>query len=249
MNYALITGASSGLGAETARQLASRVDYLILVARREDRLQALAQSLACPCHLIVADLETDSGIQQVHEAVTQASQKGDSLDWAILAAGWGRMGALTPETEAAACSMLNLNVVALTRLTARLQPALKRNLILYASVAAFLPQPYFAVYAASKAYVFSLARAFRAENPHLHVVAVCPNPVDTEFFNHTGEQASKLKQLGLERPEHVVKKALAAVEKNRPVSLSHPLAHLIRVLAKVVPIRWALWIERRIGLY
>lgn len=249
MRYAVITGASSGLGAETARQLDGQLDELWLVARRGERLEDLGRSLKTKTRVLALDLSLPEGQAALTEAVRQAYHEGHELEYLVLAAGWGRLGRLCPDTAEAARSMIRLNIESLTVSCAELLPYCEKYVVLYASVAAFLPQPYFAVYAASKSYVLSLSRALRYEYPRLSITAVCPNPVETEFFNHTGESPSGVKTIGIERADKVVATALRRVRQNRPVSLSCFASRSIVRAVRLCPTSLAMKIEKLLGVF
>lgn len=187
-SVALITGASSGLGAEFARQLAPYAKTLILVARRRERLEALRDELARPgltiqLHTVnLADAEATTSFLQ---ELANGNQRVTLL---INNAGLGDHGLFESSDWARVELMLNVNVVALTRLTRALLPELiqARGAVLnVSSVASLLPLPKLAVYAATKAYVTSFSEALRAElrDTGVSVTAVCPGPVTTEFYD------------------------------------------------------------------
>jgi short-subunit dehydrogenase len=192
---ALITGASAGLGAEFAYQLAPRVDRLVLVARRENLLQQLADEIRLrfpkvAVAVFVADLTKSD---QRTSLVEQLRETGFLPDLLVNNAGMGDYGEFSssdwPKTEA----MLRLNIEALTHLThALVQPMIRRGggaILNVSSLASLLPIPDFAVYAASKSYVTSFSEALRIElrDHDIPVLALCPGPVHTEF----GQQARR----------------------------------------------------------
>ena len=224
---ALITGASSGLGEEFALQLASRVDKLVLVARREPLLRQLGERIRA-LHPAVEVL--------IHAAdLTDPGERDDLVDTLILQrcipdllvnnAGLGDYGEFVTADWGKLRAMLGLNIEALTHLTHALLPAMircRRGAILnVSSLASLLPLPDFAVYAATKAYVTSFSEALRIElrDHHIPVLAVCPGPVKTEF----GEVARRHGE-ARDMPGHrcfyvpkqqVVAEALTALERNR----------------------------------
>lgn len=186
---ALITGASSGLGEEFALQLAPRADKLILVARREDRLQALATVIQekfpqVAVEILPADLSSPSGCEALLQALATKNLRPDLL---VNNAGLGDYGEFAGSDWSRTESMLQVNMLALTRLTHAIVNQMiesKRGAIInISSLASTLPMPDFAVYAATKAYVSSFSEALRIElKPHgIPVLAVCPGPVKTEF--------------------------------------------------------------------
>ncbi|MBV9128059.1 MAG: SDR family oxidoreductase [Verrucomicrobia bacterium] len=186
---ALITGASSGIGLEMARQLAPMAAHLILVARRRDRLEELRQELLgtnpelrvdCQC-VDLADKH------QVGELIAWLRDNQAKLDFLINNAGLGDHGPFEASDWERVERILQVNVVALTELCHRLIPLLRRHrpgaILNVSSVASFLPVPEMAVYAATKAYVSSFSEALRAElrGTGIAVTHLCPGPVDTEF--------------------------------------------------------------------
>ena len=223
---ALITGASSGLGAEFARQLAPVAKTLILVARRLDRLEALRDKLARPgltIHCRQVDLADDAAIE---EFIGWLIALDEPVDFLVNNAGLGDHGAFDTSNWKRVRQMLDVNIGALTRLTHTLVPMLKQRpraaILNVSSVASFVPIPRLAVYAASKAYVTSFSEALRAELRHtgVRVITLCPGPVPTEFSNaaqrpvnpdprHTPDEVKV-------SPEEVVAQALEGVERDRP---------------------------------
>jgi short-subunit dehydrogenase len=184
---ALITGASSGLGAEYARQLAPHVSGLILVARRQDRLEALRTELARPgldiqCHAV--DLADRGALDAFLTTIMEATPAVDLL---INNAGLGDHGFFDTSDWARCEAMIEVNIRALTRITHALLPRLVGAgggaILNVSSLASFMPVPQLAVYAATKAYVSSFTEALRAELRGTGVVVsyVCPGPVTTEF--------------------------------------------------------------------
>ena len=122
------------------------------------------------------------------------------------------------------------------------------RIIQLASSAAFMPQPYFAVYAASKSYVYSFSRALSEElrSRRIYVTAVCPGPVDTPFFDIAEKDGKTLsiKKLTLASPEKVVERAIADSFHKKKISVYNPYIRAFHVLAKIVPHQWILFIMR-----
>src|SRR5207244_10781830 len=186
---ALITGASAGIGREFARQLAARVGTLVLVARREQRLNELRDELRnrnaqLTVHMRAVDLCQKS---QIDELVRWLDQEKIDIDFLINNAGLGDYGPFATSDPERDDRIIQLNIIALTSLTRHLLPpmiARKCGAILnVSSSAGFLPIPGMGVYAASKAYVTSLSESLRAEvrGNGVTVTALCPGPVHTEF--------------------------------------------------------------------
>ncbi len=188
---ALVTGASSGLGAEFARQLASRGHDLILVARRQERLAALAGELAdrhgIATEPLIADLADPAGVAQVEACIAGLPR----LDLLVNNAGFGIGGAFARADVAGQADMLNVHVMAPMRLArAALPGMIARRLggiINVASVAAFMALPDNVNYCATKAYLvtFSQALAAEARQHGVRVQALCPGFTVTEFHSHT----------------------------------------------------------------
>lgn len=194
---ALITGASSGIGAELAKLCAADGYAVILVARRAERLAELAEKLAreygVAARAIAADLEDEAASVWLHQQTL-----GDDVQILMNNAGFGVGGAYTQtdwETEA---RLIQVNVVSLAHLTKLFARDMVRRgsgrILNVASTAAFVPGPFMAVYYASKAFVvsFSLAVANELQGTAVSVTVLCPGPTRTEFFTAAGIEGSKL---------------------------------------------------------
>jgi uncharacterized protein len=190
---ALVTGASSGLGVGYAHELAQRGADLVLVARRQERLEALAVELAekygTKSTVIPIDLSRPDA---VGELVTDITDRGITVGTLVNNAGFGTFGHFVDLDPARESQEVAVNVQALTALTRALLPGLLRTaitnphgaaLVNLASTAAFQPLPHMAVYGATKAYVLSFTQAlwYETRGTGLKVLAVCPGPVSTEF--------------------------------------------------------------------
>jgi short-subunit dehydrogenase len=217
---ALVTGASSGIGAVYARELAARGADLILVARREDTLTALADKLSTEyghrADVIAADLAEPGAADLVAQRV---SELGRTVDILVNNAGFGAHGDLAAADPARLSAMVQLNCATVVDLTRRYLPGMltrrRGTIINVASTAAFQPVPHMAVYGASKAFVLSFTEAIWAEArpAGVRVVAICPGATDTAFFDVAGEAAA----LGSRRtPEQVVATTFRALDRGRP---------------------------------
>ena len=220
---ALITGASSGIGAELARQLAPYARTLILVARSRDALVRLATELARPGLEVTvhpADLADAGQLAAVIAAAREAK-----VDFLINNAGLGDHGLFEKSDWSRVQAMIDVNITALTRLTHGILPAMvarKSGRILnVSSIAGDIPVPGMAVYAATKSYVTSLTEATRAElnGTGVTVTAVCPGPVDTRFSS-TAERPGErddMKSPSILKATipQVARAALIAVERGR----------------------------------
>jgi uncharacterized protein len=250
---ALITGASSGLGREFARQLAGRARSLVLVARREQRLSELRGELTQHHpNLVVHIRETDlADLAQLKELVAWLEREKINVDLLINNAGLGDSGPFATSNPKHNEQMMLVNMVALTSLTRHLLPqmiARKRGGILnVSSSAGFLPIPGFAVYAASKAYVTSFSEALRTElrGTGVSVCALCPGPVHTEFqevAKRPGGQPDSGPEFVYVSVEQVVHDALAALDADRPLVIPGFAMKLAMFLVRITPmsiLRWA----------
>jgi short-subunit dehydrogenase len=188
----LITGASAGIGAELARVFAAHGHRLALVARRADRLLALAAELKAQGKpepiVIVCDLAAPDAGDRIEAALAAADVE---LDHLVNNAGFGLFGPSLELDRAGQLGIVDVNIRALTELSLRFSKQLIKNrggLLNVGSIAGFLPGPGMAVYYASKAYVMSFTEALRKElAPHgVRVTLVCPGPVPTEFQDRAG---------------------------------------------------------------
>lgn len=225
MPTALITGASSGIGAAFARQLATRQTNLVLVARNEAKLQQLAQELQSQFQIqvevLIQDLTVPGAATTVFEAVTQ---KNLTIDLLINNAGFGDYGPFAQSSRQRQLEMIQLNIMALVDLTHQFLPVIQQrrgSIINLASTAAFQPMPYLSVYAATKAFVLSFSEALWAENQQygVKVLAVCPGPTETGFFIEANfpESFSKGSESKVQTsPSEVVSEALKALEADQP---------------------------------
>jgi len=223
---ALVTGASSGIGEEIARQLASRGHGVTLVARREDRLKALADELyethGVRAEHIAADLGSDSGCDEM-----LAKVKALGLDVEVLVnnAGFGGSGPVHRSDPARLASMVALNCETLVYLQASVSPAMadrgRGAIINIASTSAFQPIPFTSTYAATKAFVLSLSEGTHNElsGKGVTVTAVCPGPVKTEFAEQAGigEANDKLPGFIWTDVEQVAREAVEGAEKGSRV--------------------------------
>jgi hypothetical protein len=188
----LITGASAGIGTELARVFASNGHRLALVARRADRLTALAGEIAAagaaPPIVIACDLERPGASDEIAAALAAA---GAEVEYVVNNAGFGLFGRAIELDRTAQLGMIDLNIRALTDLSLRFSDQLIRHrggILNVASIAGFLPGPGMAVYYASKAYVLSFSEALRGElaSRGVRVTVLCPGPVPSEFQARAG---------------------------------------------------------------
>lgn len=215
---ALITGASSGIGAEFARELARRAVNLILVARSADKLQQLAVQLNKQHNVAVETIVRDLGEEYAARKVAAEVKKRNlTVDILVNNAGIAFQGEFAALSETQNHSQIMLNVAALVDLTHSFLPEMlaRRDgaIINIGSTTSFYPLAYQAVYGATKAFVLSFSEALWAENRKsgVRVLAVCPGATETAFFDAMGSDVSVRK----DTPQRVVKIGLSALESNR----------------------------------
>jgi len=243
---ALITGASAGIGREFARQLADRARSLVLIARRERRLNELRDELSQQCpNIAISVRKTDlADLAQLNELMAWLDRERIDVDLLINNAGLGDSGDFATSDPIRNQQMTLVNIVALTTITRRLLPqmiARRRGGVLnVSSSAGFLPIPDFAVYAATKAYVTSFSEALRAEvrGTGVSVCALCPGPVHTEF-QEVAKRPDAQPDTGPEfvfvSAEQVVRDALAALEADRPLVIPGFPMKLGMFLVRITP--------------
>ena len=240
----LITGASSGIGAEFARQLAARGHGVFLVARREDRLRDLADEIGrehgVRTEVVACDLEDAAQTLALRETV---AERGLTVEVLVNNAGFSTLGDVhvNPDRQ---IGMIRVNCEALVALTGAFLPAMTERgrgaIINVASMAAFQPIPAQAVYAATKAFVLSFSEAVHTEvrGSGVTVTALCPGPVATEFIEAAGFKKSK-EQMGpgfvWATAEEVAKTGLDAAHKGKRVAIPGTGNRVVAVAAQHTP--------------
>jgi len=217
--WALVTGASAGIGVALARELAGCGAKLILTARRRDRLEALAGELTASgveVRLVVADLNDPAAPQQIYDATEGA---GIPVDILINNAGLGQYGAFCESPAEQELSQVRVNCEAMVRL-ARLfvQRMVERGrgwVLVTASTASYQPVPYLTTYAATKAFdrFFALGLAAEVARFGVKVTALCPGPTDSEFFKVA--KWNLLNGRGLQSTAAVARKAVAGLAQGK----------------------------------
>ncbi len=244
--HAVITGASSGLGAEFARQLAPHAETLVLVARRADALETVKAGLSSSKARIlccVADLATDAGRSAV---TTFLDAHGVRLNLLINNAGLGDYGFFESSSADKTRTQIDLNITALTLLTHAILPRLRRpgGIVNISSLASRLPMPELAVYAASKAYVtsFSEALALELAPKGVTVTCVCPGPTPTNFSSaarredgtDTNREGQSLLRIP---PEQVVREGLAALQRGQACVFPGRGVSIAGIVFRLMPLR------------
>lgn len=241
LSIAVVTGASSGMGREFVKLLdreLSTLDEIWVIARRGERLKELEKTVKTklvPIELDLAASEASSVLAGM------LKEKNPQIKFLVNSAGFGKIGSIKELPAKDQLSMIRVNCSALTEITCLMLPymAKKSRIINLASAAAFLPQPGFAVYAASKSYVLSFSRALNQElKPSgTSVTAVCPGPVKTEFFD-LAEQTGVVplyKKLVMADPVKVVEKAFRDSIRGKSVSVYGGLMNIFHLITKLLP--------------
>jgi hypothetical protein len=221
--WALVTGASSGLGADFARQLAAAGAHVVLVARREDRLRELARELESAhrvqTRVVAMDLGDPSAPEKLHGQLAAA---GLEIDVLVNNAGFGLHGPFLDIPWEREAEMLQLDIVALThlcKLFLREMVARDRGWLLnVASIGAYQPSPTYASYSAAKAYVLSLSEALSYElrRTKVKVTAVSPGVTRTEFLSVSGQTPTFYQRKMMMESPDVVRVALRALARGKP---------------------------------
>jgi uncharacterized protein len=243
----LITGASAGIGAALAREFAQHGHAVVLTARREAELNALADEIAAVGHarpvLITADLSTPAGVATLANAL--AAQELEPA-FVVNNAGFGLMGEAAALDRARQLAMIDLNMRALTDLSLRWLDSIKRQrggILNVASVAGFLPGPGMAVYHATKAYVLSFTEALHAElaPDGVRVCALCPGPVETAFFDEAGLPHDYFPAYMNRSAERVAREGYEGFMAGHRVVVPGKPNRIMTLLPRLLPRAFVLW--------
>lgn len=241
MKIAIVTGASSGMGREMVYQLADRfggLSEIWVIARRKERLDEFDGKLPLKVRKFAIDI-TD--IESLNILKNELEVVNPDVKILVNSAGCGKYGKIGESTSEESSNMIRLNVEALTAVTELVLPYISANsrIIQFASAAAFVPQPGFAVYAATKSYVLSYSRALAHElkSRKISVTAVCPGSVETEFFDYAlnGKKLPLYKKAVISQPEVVVKHAISDSLMGKSMSISGPIMKGFYLLCKFLP--------------
>jgi len=246
---AMITGASSGIGAAYAKEFAARGADLVLVARGEEALQFLADQLRSEygrkVEVIAGDLSVPGAADWLAGRVAEA---GLAIDVLVNNAGFGLHGDLVEADPARLTAMVQLNCVTLVDLTRSVLPgrvARRRGVVVnVASTAAYQPVPHLAVYAATKAFVLSFTEALHAEvkAAGVKVLAISPGATETQFFEVAGEKAA----FGRRRDaQQVVASTMQALDRGRPSRIDGMINAIVASSARFAPRRMVLAVGDR----
>ncbi|WP_415975091.1 SDR family NAD(P)-dependent oxidoreductase [Rhodococcus sp. 077-4] len=254
---ALITGASAGIGAAFARHLAAEGHNLVLVARREDRLTALADELTrrhrVRCDVVAADLADGNAPRAIMER-TQAL--GVNIDILINNAGMSGNSKFADAPFEALAAEIQVMVTAVTELAHLAIPGMKERgygrIVNLSSLAALLPPAASLLYTGIKSYVLHMSQALDMElRPHgIHVTALCPGFTHSEFHDVMGTRdtaTAKLPSMLWQNPEDVVREGWRAVENGTPVCVPGMVNKVTAVAAKPIPIRIGYHLSRTLN--
>lgn len=239
--FAVITGASSGIGLELAKQFASH-GFDLLITSDSERVEMAAsdiRQLGVKVVTIRANLATYDGVELLYNRIRA---EGRPVDAIAINAGVGVGGPFVETSLAEELNLISLNVVSVVHLAKRvLHDMVARNegrVLFTSSIAAEMPGPFEAVYAASKAFVFSLAEAIRVElkDTNIVITALQPGVTDTNFFHRAGMEDTKLAQSKKSDPADVARQGFEALMKNKDHVLAAKTKEKIQVaLGQVVP--------------
>lgn len=242
MKIAIVTGASSGMGREFVKQIGHfyrSLDEIWVIARREDRLKELQKQSVVPLRIFDGDLLQRPVYLRLKNALLTETPDVRML---VNAAGFGKSGTvekILEEDKNIQLEMIDLNCIALSRMTFYCLPYLSggSRILNLASAAAFCPQPSFAVYAATKSYVLNFSRGLGSElrKKGIIVTAVCPGPVDTEFFDVSGKTENPWKKMTMVKAPKVVRKALLDTRAGKSVSVYSVPMKGARAASKLLP--------------
>lgn len=238
--WALVTGASAGIGVALARELARHGAKLVLTARRKDRLESLAAEFAAQgveTRIVVADLNDPAAPQQIYDA-TEGT--GLAVDILINNAGLGQYGAFSSSQPEQEFSMVRVNCEAVVRLSRLFVPRMVERrrgwVLVVASTASFQPLPYLATYAATKVFdrFFALGLAEEVAPYGIHVTALCPGTTESEFFEVA--RAGVFRTRKLQSAEEVARIGLAALLRGQRTILPKLSGRFTAFLVRFLPV-------------
>ncbi|MEM8710997.1 MAG: SDR family oxidoreductase [Planctomycetota bacterium] len=251
--YALVTGASSGIGLEIARGLAARGVHLILAARRRDRLDEIAASIgrshSINIQVVDVDLAHPEGTRTLIEMIDEDQSPVDIL---VNCAGVGLFGDGIDHPWEREDAMLRLNVLALAHLTKHFGQSMKRRgagrILQVASTAAFQPCPGYAAYGATKAFVLHHAEALAEElrDSGVKITALCPGSTNTEFFEISGHRRNQLQESTSLDPATVAELGLKALFRGKRIVVTGWANRFGATFVRFLPRRLQAVVTRRV---
>jgi uncharacterized protein len=238
--WALITGASAGIGVALARELAAHGAKLILTARRRERLDALAAELAArgtEVRILVADLNDPAAPEQVYDATEGAGLEVDIL---INNAGLGQYGAFASSPVEQELSQVRVNCEAMVRLSRMFVPRMVERrrgwVMVLSSTASFQPVPYITTYAATKAFdrFFALGLAAEVAGFGVTVTTLCPGPTESEFFQVA--RSESFMPRGRQSAEEVARRGVAALARGQRTIIPYFGGKFTALLVRFLPV-------------
>jgi short-subunit dehydrogenase len=246
--WALVTGASAGIGVALAHELARCGAKVILTARRKDRLDSLAKELLAQgteVRIVPADLNNPDAAQQIYDATEGA---GLPVDILINNAGLGQYGAFSANPIEQEARQVRVNCESMVRVArlfvARMVERRRGWVLVTASTASFLPLPYLTTYAATKAFdrFFALGLAQEVKRFGVKVTALCPGPTESEFFDVSG--AGNLKR-GVQSAEDVARIGIAALARGKRTAIPNLAGRSTAFFVRLMPVGLApFFVER-----
>ncbi|MHA6525855.1 SDR family NAD(P)-dependent oxidoreductase [Tessaracoccus sp. G1721] len=247
--WAVVTGASSGLGVGYAQRLASEGVNVLLVARRRDLLESVAETIRST-HGVAAEVwPADLTIRDERSRLAARMAELD-VSHLVNNAGFGTMGHFKDASPDRVSDEMELNMVALTELTRAVLPHMVGRgagaIINVASTAAFQPIPTMAVYAASKAYVmrFTIALWEELYSTGVRAIVICPGPTDTEFFANAGDDGVMKRRRTIDQ---VVETTFAGLKAHRPMVVDGPVNALMAAATRLVPMHMQARVARLVA--
>ena len=237
-SWAVVTGASSGLGVGYAERLAAEGNNVLLVARRRDLLESVASSIRATSG-VAAGIWPAGLTDRDERAKLAARMAGVGVCHLVNNAGFGTMGHFKDASPDRVSDEMELNMVALTELTRSVLPHMVARgagaIINVASTAAFQPIPTMAVYAASKAYVmrFTIALWEELYSTGVRAIVICPGPTDTEFFANAGDDGVMRRRRTISQ---VVETTFAGLRAHRPLLVDGPQNAAMALATRLVPV-------------
>lgn len=251
--YAIVTGASSGIGLDFAKILSKKGYNLVLVARRTDRLESLKQEILQSAQIDIHVVSLDLTENDAPAKLLQYTQQNKLIPGILINnAGFGTSGDFFNTPIEKTVKMLQLNMVTLTSLTYLFGAEMKKNnsgyILQVASVGAFQPSPYFSAYSATKAYVmlFSEALDYELKNSGVSVTTLYPGATKTEFFEVAEVKVNKLVASMLKTSEEVASIGLNAMFKRKRSVIPGFMNKLSAIITQYSPRRMTTWAAAKI---
>lgn len=251
---AIVTGASSGIGAEFARQLVAAGTPVLAVARRGERLEALAQAARAAGHAVVHPLVLDIADRKAGTTVRDRARELGGASWLINNAGTTRFGRFFEVDPTELMDLVRLNCESMVGLCAAVVPDLMARgagrVVNVASLAAFQPTPFQSVYGATKAFVLSFSEGLAEEllGTGVTVTALCPGPVTTEIFEVGAPGLQRKPTRHDMSPEDCVRYALGVARRGQVVAIPDVMGRITAWSTRLVPRALVRRMAARVGL-